>query len=74
MRLVVYVVVALAVVAGAVLGAFSDGRATAEASAGQQEEPPSAAETAPQPTPDLEEFIPTEELPADSAVAFPVDI
>jgi hypothetical protein len=29
---------------------------------------------APQTEPELEEFVPSEELPADSAISFPVDI
>ena len=36
---------------------------------------PAAAQEAPARTPDpLQEFVPHEKLPADSAVAFPVDI
>lgn len=36
--------------------------------------PPAAATPAPRTAPDLEEFVPTEKVPADEAVAFPVDI
>jgi hypothetical protein len=32
------------------------------------------SESTPTPDPALEEFIPTEKLPADSAISFPVDI
>ena len=37
---------------------------------GAAQEPPPAAET----TEELEEFVPSEEIRADSAVSFPVDI
>jgi hypothetical protein len=51
---------------------------------GEDAAPPSAAKPTPTPTPQpaptadaeeqLEEFVPTEEVPADQAVSFPVDI
>ena len=50
------------------LAAFGQGPRAREASA---QEPPKA--TSPSPDP-LEEFVPHEKVPADSAVAFPVDI
>jgi hypothetical protein len=65
------------------LGAFAMDGDTAAARGAQEPEPP-AATPAPTPTPtptptakpeeQLEEFVPTERLPADDAVAFPVDI
>jgi hypothetical protein len=42
----------------------------AAAPAGRQSGPPASAV----PEEDLEEFIPSERLPADSAISFPVDI
>ena len=44
--------------------------ALAVAIAAQREDP----ERSPTPDPMLEEFIPTEKLPAGSAISFPVDI
>jgi len=55
--------------------------ATAMAAAGDQSPappplatPPPAAATPAAPAGDIEDFIPSEKVPADDAVAFPVDI
>jgi len=62
----------LALLAGGALASAGDQR-TPEA---PPPTPPAAtpASPAPAPGPDLEEFVPTEKVPADEAVAFPVDI
>ena len=39
-----------------------------------QEAPPAAAPAAPPPAGDIEDFVPSEKVSADDAVAFPVDI
>lgn len=47
------------------------------ASAGDQaapQPPPAPANPAPTPGPDIEDFVPSEKVSADDAVAFPVDI
>jgi hypothetical protein len=47
------------------------------ASAGDQaaaQAPPAPATPAPTPMPDIEDFVPSEKVSADDAVAFPVDI
>ena len=47
------------------------------ASAGDQaaaQAPPAPAAPAPTPVPDIEDFVPSEKVSADDAVAFPVDI
>jgi len=47
------------------------------ASAGDQaasQPPPAPAAPAPTPVPDIEDFVPSEKVSADDAVAFPVDI
>lgn len=47
------------------------------ASAGDQaaaQAPPAPATPAPTPVPDIEDFVPSEKVSADDAVAFPVDI
>jgi hypothetical protein len=47
------------------------------ASAGDQaaaQAPPPPATPAPTPVPDIEDFVPSEKVSADDAVAFPVDI
>ena len=47
------------------------------ASAGDQaapQTPPAPATPAPAPGPDIEDFVPSEKVSADDAVAFPVDI
>jgi hypothetical protein len=47
------------------------------ASAGDQaasQPPPAPATPAPTPVPDIEDFVPSEKVSADDAVAFPVDI
>jgi hypothetical protein len=46
------------------------------ASAGDQaaSQPPPAATPAAAPVPDIEDFVPSEKVSADDAVAFPVDI
>ena len=47
------------------------------ASAGDQaasQPPPAPATPAPTPVPDNEDFVPSEKVSADDAVAFPVDI
>jgi hypothetical protein len=47
------------------------------ASAGDQaasQPPPAPPTTTPTPVPDIEDFVPSEKVSADDAVAFPVDI
>ena len=61
MKNVMRIVLVVVVLAGAAL---------AYGIAAQQEDP----QASPTPDPMFEEFIPTEKLPADSAISFPVDI
>ena len=50
-----------------------EGAPTEEAPTAQTEPAP-APGTTPDPEEQLEEFVPTEEVPAETAVAFPIDI
>ncbi len=54
---------------------FSAGALVVRSTAGPEPPPPeSQAKPEPKPEPKDEDFIPSEKVPADSAISFPVDI
>ena len=78
MRLIRFSILVLLLVAGALIAFGSPGSAekeqTAAAARSTTEESTQAEESGESEERPLETFVPTERLPADSAISFPVDI
>ena len=78
MKLIRFTILVLLLVTGALVVFGSPGAAerdqASEASETTAVESPSAEETSDDEAGPLETFVPTERLPADSAISFPVDI